>query len=477
MATRMDTVRRSETHPGVDSFDRVNRDVLKLLGKPGKGYFILLSIVLAVLAWGLFAFAAQTVLGIGMSGLINPVGWGVYITTFVFWVGIAHSGTLISAVLYLFRARWRQSIYRAAEAMTVFAVLTAGLFPIIHLGRPWLFYYLLPYPNQRGIWPNFRGPLLWDVFAVSTYLTVSATFFLVGMIPDIAAARDATTVPWRKKLYTVLSFGWRGTDTEWRHFTKAYLLLAALATPLVLSVHSVVSWDFAVSIVPGWHTTIFAPYFVAGAIFSGLAMVITLVIPIRKIFGLEAYFTPRHFDAMAKMVLITGMVVFYAYMTEFFMAWYSFEVGERHIFWNRAFGDYWWATWIMLTCNGIIPMLLWSPKIRVNIPALFVITVFVNIGMWFERYVIIVTSLAQEYEPWQWRNYMPSWVEMSILAMSFAWFFMWFLLFMRVLPAVSVAELKEVLPAPMRWGKQAHTDAAKPGGYSQGRIGPEDHRE
>jgi Ni/Fe-hydrogenase subunit HybB-like protein len=476
MATDIKIVRRSETHPGVDSYDRVNRDVLKLLSKPGKGYFILLSVVLAVLAWGLFAFAAQTVLGIGMSGLINPVGWGVYITTFVFWVGIAHSGTLISAVLYLFRARWRQSIYRAAEAMTVFAVLTAGLFPIIHLGRPWLFYYLLPYPNQRGIWPNFRGPLLWDVFAVSTYLTVSATFFLIGMIPDIAAARDATTVPWRKKLYTVLSFGWRGTDTEWRHFTKAYLLLAALATPLVLSVHSVVSWDFAVSIVPGWHTTIFAPYFVAGAIFSGLAMVITLIIPIRKMFGLEAYFTPRHFDAMAKMVLVTGMVVFYAYMTEFFIAWYSFEVPERHIFWNRAFGDYWWATWIMLTCNGIIPMLLWSPKIRVNIPALFVITVFVNIGMWFERYVIIVTSLAQEYEPWQWRNYMPSWVEMSILAMSFAWFFMWFLLFMRVLPAVSVAELKEVLPAPMRWGKggQHGGDHAKPGGFSHGKIGPED---
>jgi molybdopterin-containing oxidoreductase family membrane subunit len=285
------------------------------------------------------------------------------------------------------------------------------------------------------------------------------------MIPDIAAARDGTTVPWRRKLYTVLAFGWRGTASEWRHFSKAYLYLAALATPLVLSVHSVVSWDFAMSTVPGWHTTIFAPYFVAGAIFSGLAMVITIIVPIRKIFNLEAYFTPRHFDAMGKMVLVTGMVVFYAYLTEFFMAWYSFETPERAIFINRATGDYWWATWIMLTCNGIIPMLLWSRKVRTNIPALFTITIFVNIGMWFERFVIIVTSLAHEFEPWQWRNYQPSWVEMAIVAGSFAWFAMWFLLFLRVLPAVSIAELKEVLPAPLR---RVRAGVAE----SHGKIGP-----
>ncbi|MBR9988923.1 MAG: polysulfide reductase NrfD [Gemmatimonadetes bacterium] len=462
----MATVIRSETHPDVSEYGEVNRDVLSLLGKPGRSYYILLAIVLVVLAIGAFAWFTQVVLGIGMSGLITPVSWGAYITTFVFWVGIAHSGTLISAVLFLFRARWRQSIYRAAEAMTVFAVMTAGLFPIIHLGRPWVFYYLLPYPSQRQIWPNFRSPLLWDVFAVGTYLTVSATFFLLGMIPDIAAARDGTTVPWRKKLYTVMSFGWRGTANEWRHFSKAYLYLAALATPLVLSVHSVVSWDFAMSIVPGWHTTIFAPYFVAGAIFSGLAMVITIIVPIRKIFKLEAYFTPRHFDAMAKMVLVTGMVVFYAYLTEFFMAWYSFETPEREIFVWRLTGDYWWATWIMLTCNGIIPMLLWSRKVRVSIPALFTITIFVNIGMWFERFVIIVTSLAHEYEPWQWRNYQPSWVEMAIVAGSFAWFAMWFLLFLRVLPAVSIAELKEVLPAPLR--RHGRAGVAE----SHGRIGP-----
>ena len=460
----MATVIRSETHPEVASYGDVNRDVLKLLSKPGRPYFIILGAVLAVLAIGIFAWMTQVILGIGMSGLMNPVGWGVYITTFVFWVGIAHSGTLISAILYLFRARWRQSIYRVAEAMTVFAVMTAGLFPIIHLGRPWVFYYLLPYPNQRQLWPNFRGPLLWDVFAVGTYFTVSATFFLLGMIPDIAAARDGTTVPWRKKVYTVMSFGWRGTDREWKHFTRAYLYLAALATPLVLSVHSVVSWDFAVSIVPGWHSTIFAPYFVAGAIFSGLAMVITIVIPIRKIFHLEAYFTPRHFDAMAKLILLTGLVVSYAYIAEIFLTWYSQETPhlEGQYIYGSIRYDYWWAVCIMLICNGVIPQLLWLRKVRVNIAALFVITIFINIGMWFERFVIIVSSLAREYEPWQWRTYQPSWVEMAILAGSFAWFFMWFLLFLRLLPAVSVAELKEVLPAPLRFGRKK-TTAVGPG--------------
>ena len=317
----MATAIRSETHPEITSYEEVNRDVLKLLGRPGRAYFILLAAAIALVGLGGFAWFAQIYLGIGMSGLRNPVGWGSYITTFVFWVGIGHAGTLISAILLLFRAHWRQSIYRAAEAMTIFAVMTAGPFPIIHLGRPWLFYYLLPYPNQRQIWPNFRSPLVWDVFAVSTYFTVSATFFIIGMVPDIAAARDATTVPWRKRLYTIMALGWRGTDREWKNFTRAYLYLAALATPLVLSVHSVVSWDFAMSIVPGWHSTIFAPYFVAGAIFSGLAMVITILIPIRKIFGLEAYFTPKHFDAMAKLILTTGLVVTFAYLSEVFLTW------------------------------------------------------------------------------------------------------------------------------------------------------------
>jgi Ni/Fe-hydrogenase subunit HybB-like protein len=451
----MSTVIRSETHPGVDRYEDVNKDVLKLLGKPGRIYWLLLALAVAGVGLLAFSFFVQMYLGIGMSGLMNPISWGVYITTFVFWVGIAHSGTLISAILFLFRARWRQSIYRAAEAMTVFAVMTAGLFPIIHLGRPFIFYWLIPYPNQRLLWPNFKSPLVWDVFAISTYLIVSATFFVIGMIPDIAAARDSTPVRWRKKLYTVLSFGWKGSGRQWRHFNRAYLYLAALATPLVLSVHSVVSWDFAMSIVPGWHSTIFAPYFVAGAIFSGLAMVITLLVPIRKVFGLEDYFTNKHFDAMSKLILLTSLIVGYAYLAEVFLVWYSQEPphAEGQYIISGLSGNYWWATSIMLICNMVVPQLLWSKKVRTSIPALFVITIFINIGMWFERFVIIVTSLAKEYEPWQWSVYKPSWVEMGIMVGSFGWFFMWFLIFMRLLPAVSVAELKEVLPAPRRWGR------------------------
>ncbi|MFP4623133.1 MAG: NrfD/PsrC family molybdoenzyme membrane anchor subunit [Gemmatimonadota bacterium] len=448
----MPKVIRSETHPDVGRYGEVNRDVLKLLGKPGRVYWILLAAAVAAVGLLAFAFITQVYLGIGVTGLMNPISWGVYITTFVFWVGIAHSGTLISAILFLFRARWRQSIYRAAEAMTVFAVMTAGLFPIIHLGRPFIFYWLIPYPNQRMLWPNFKSPLVWDVFAISTYLIVSATFFVIGMLPDIAAARDSTTVSWRKKLYTVLSFGWRGSGRQWLHFNRAYLYLAALATPLVLSVHSVVSWDFAMSTVPGWHSTIFAPYFVAGAIFSGLAMVITLLIPIRKIFGLEAYFTEKHFDAMSKLILLTGLIVTYAYATEVFLVWYHGDPAhaEGQYIVAGLSGNYWWSTAIMLVCNAVIPQLLWSKKVRTSIPALFVITIFINIGMWFERFVIIVNSLAKEYEPWQWNVYEPTWVEMAVMVGSFGWFFMWFLLFMRLLPAVSVAELKEVLPAPRR---------------------------
>jgi len=459
---------RSETHPGIRRYADVNRDVLRILTRPGRTYYILLAIAIAGVGLLGFSFFSQVYLGIGLTGLMNPVMWGVYITTFVFWVGIAHSGTLISAILFLFRARWRQSIYRVAEAMTVFAVMTAGLFPIIHLGRPFIFYWLMPYPNQRELWPNFASPLVWDVFAISTYLIVSATFFALGMIPDIAAARDSATVPWRKKLYTVLSLGWRGSGRQWLHFNRAYLYLAALATPLVISVHSVVSWDFAMSIVPGWHSTIFAPYFVAGAIFSGLAMVITLLIPIRKIFGLEAYFTPRHFDAMSKLVLVTGLIVLYAYLTEIFMVWYSgkpYKAEGQYIIAAIA-GPYWWAGVIMVFCNAVVPQLLWSSRIRVNLPALFVITIFINIGMWFERFVIIVASLAREYEPWQWNVYKPGWVEMGILVGSFAWFAMWFLLFIRLLPPVSVAELKEVLPTPRR--RRRAVSAPPDTGLSQG---------
>lgn len=449
MATATDTERGALTHPDVETFAEVNRDVLKILSRPGLGWWLLLAIAAAGVGLFFGAWGLQIWRGIGVTGLNAPVGWGVYITTFVFWVGIAHSGTLISAILFLFRAPWRQSVYRLAEAMTVFAVMTAGLFPLIHVGRVWHAYWLIPYPNSRYLWPNFRSPLVWDVFAVTTYFTVSAVFFYLGTIPDLAAARDQA-VGLRKKLYQVISLGWRGTDREWHHFSKAYIFLAALATPLVLSVHSVVSWDFAVSIVPGWHATVFAPYFVAGAIFSGVAMVITLAVPMRKLFGLEKYLTVKHFDALAKLCLLTSFIVLYAYLTEFFMAWYSGEAVERASFWNRLFGSYWWASWTMLVCNGLVPQMLWFRRVRHSISALFAISIFINIGMWFERYVIIVTSLSHEYQPFAWGVYRPSLVEMGILLGSFCWFGFWFLLFTRLLPPVAIAELKEVLRMPFR---------------------------
>ena len=444
------------THPDVHHLSDVNRDVLKILSRPGKGWWALFAMACAGVGLFFGMWGWQIYKGIGVAGLSAPVGWGTYITTFVFWVGIAHSGTLISAILFLFRAPWRQAVYRLAEAMTVFAVMTAGLFPLIHVGRVWHAYWLIPYPNSRFLWPNFKSPLIWDVFAVTTYFTVSATFFFLGCIPDIAAARDQAT-GLRKKFYSLISMGWRGSDAQWHHFGKAYIFLAALATPLVLSVHSVVSWDFAMAIVPGWHATIFAPYFVAGAIFSGVGMVITLAVPMRKIFGLEAYLTIKHFDALAKLCLLTSLIVLYAYLSEFFMAWYSGEEIERAAFWNRLFGTYWWATWTMLACNGMVPILLWFKRVRHSIAALFVISIFINIGMWFERYVIVVTSLHHEYEPWAWGIYRPSIYEVSILIGSFAWFGFWFLLFTRLLPPVAIAELKEVLPPPLRkQRKEAH---------------------
>ncbi len=457
----MATEIRSVFHPEVENYEQVNRDAMRLLSKPGPGYLALVGLSAALVGLAAVAFFYQIYYGIGFAGITNPGGWGTFITTFVFWVGIGHAGTLISAILYLFRAPWRQSIYRLAEAMTVFAVLTAALFPIIHIGRPWFFYWLLPLPSQRELWPNFRSPLLWDVFAVTTYLTVSATFFFVGLVPDIAAARDSTTVPWRKKVYTILALGWRGTDREWKNFTRAYLFLAALATPLVLSVHSVVSWDFAVSIVPGWHTTIFAPYFVAGAILSGVAMVVTIAVPLRKIFRWEAYLTQLHFDRLAKLLLLTSIIVGFAYATEYFMAWYSAELFERDVFWDRLFGDYWFAGWSMVIFNAVLPQLLWFPKIRQNLNAFFIITIFVNIGMWYERFVIIIPSLSHSYEPWKFLNYHMSYTEAAILLGSFGWFFMLFLLFLRFLPTLSIAEIKEILPPPMRGKGHDHDDAAQ----------------
>ncbi len=445
----MAVIAQPEPVTAVPTYREITRDIVATLGRPGRLYWIALGSALLVLAIGVGALLYQIRYGLGVAGYAPPVMWGVYITTFVFWVGIAHCGTLVSAILYLFRSAWRTAVYRTAEVMTVFAVLTAGLFPLIHVGRIWYAYWLIPYPNQRQIWVNFKSPLLWDVFAVTTYLIVSTVFLTVGLIPDVASARDKAS-GWRKKLYQWVSLGWKGTDQQWRHYLKAYLYLAAFATPLVLSVHSVVSWDFAMSIVPGWHTTIFAPYFVAGAIYSGLAMVVTLLVPLRSAFKLERYIHEDHFENLAKLILITGMIVGYAYVVEFFIAWYSGNPFERAAFWNRAFGDYWWATWTMIVCNAFLPLLLWFRKIRRSIPAMFLISLFVNLGMWFERFVIIVVSLSFEYEPFAHGHYTPSWVDWAILAGSFGWFFTWFLLFAKNFPMVSIAEVKEIIPMPRR---------------------------
>lgn len=432
------------------TYARVNDDIIRMLDKPTFKWWALFLPTLFFVGFGLFCFIYQVYSGLGVAGYRHPVFWGVYITDFVFWVGIAHSGTLISAILFLFRANFRMSIYRIAEAMTVFAVLTAGLFPIIHLGRPWNFYWLFPYPNQRELWVNFKSPLLWDVFAVSTYLTVSALFFFIGMIPDIAAIRDRVTEAPRKIIYSILSLGWKGSNWEWLHYSRAYLFFAAFATPLVLSVHSVVSWDFAMSNLPGWHTTIFAPYFVAGAIFSGLGMVIMLTIPIRKIFHLEDYITLDNYDGMAKLIMLTSGIIGYAYAAEFFMAWYSGNPAEWGQFYYRITGEYAIFYWIMIICNVIIPLPLWFKSVRRNLKILFIMSIFINIGMWFERFNIIVISLSHGFDPAAWGIYKPSWVEVGITVGSFAWFLMFFLIFLKTLPPVSIAEMKEILPVPKK---------------------------
>ena len=450
MATLATPIAATPVHDqALPTYAETTRDVIATLQPPGRKYYVGLGFVLLGLAFGAFGWGWQLRYGLGVTGYQPPIFWGTYIACFVFWVGIAHSGTLISAILLLFRSTWRTAVYRCAEMMTVFAVMTAGLFPVLHLGRAWYAYWVFPYPNFRGVWSNFRSPLVWDVFAISTYLTVSATFLTMGLIPDFAAVRDRA-IGWRKQLYSLLSFGWKGSDREWRHFGRMYLYLAGFATPLVLSVHSVVSWDFAMAIVPGWHATIFAPYFVAGAIFSGCAMVITILVPLRRAYHLERYIQVRHFENLAKVCLLTGLIVAYAYGVEFLMAWYSGNPFERASFYNRAFGDYWWATWIMLSCNVFVPQLLWFKKLRTNLSVLFVVSILINVGMWFERWVIIVTGLSHEYEPWQWTYYFFRWPEIAILVGSFCWFSMWFLLAIKFLPVVAISELKEALPPPLK---------------------------
>jgi Ni/Fe-hydrogenase subunit HybB-like protein len=413
---------------------------------PPRAWYIAFAISSALTAVLLAMIGYLFFKGVGVWGLNIPVGWAFDITNFVWWVGIGHAGTLISAILFLFRQKWRTGINRFAEAMTIFAVVCAGIFPGIHVGRPWLIWWVFPLPNTMGVWPNFRSPLLWDVFAVGTYMTVSLMFWYMGMIPDLATLRDRAKTRIRGLIYGLLALGWRSSNRHWHRYEVAYLLLAALATPLVLSVHSVVSFDFATSQVPGWHTTIFPPYFVAGAIFSGFAMVLTLLIPSRQLFGLKEIITMRHLENMAKILMATGMMVGFGYMTEFFIAWYSGSPPERFTFLNRALGPYSWAYWTMITCNVLVPQVFWSKKARTSLAVLLVVSILVNVGMWFERFVIIVTSLSRDYLPSSWGHYRPTWVELLTFAGSIGLFMTLFLLFLRYLPMVAMAEVKSVMP-------------------------------
>ncbi len=410
------------------------------------GWYVAIGISSLLLLNLLVMIAYQVWNGVGVWGNNVPVGWGWPIVDFVFWVGIGHAGTLISAILFLFRQRWRTSINRAAEAMTIFAVICALLFPTIHVGRIWVIYWTLPIPNQMDMWPQFKSPLLWDVFAVSSYFIVSLLFWYVGLIPDLATLRDRARSFIRQRVLGIFSMGWTGSNRHWRNYEKAYLLLAGLATPLVLSVHSVVSFDFAVSIVPGWHTTIFPPYFVAGAIFSGFAMVVTLMVIARKVYGIEDLITLNHLEKMNIIILLTGSMVGFAYITEFFIAWYS-QVGyEQYAFINRATGPYAWAYWIMMSCNLIAPQVFWFKRLRRNVPLMFAISILVNIGMWFERFVITVISLHRDYLPSSWGYFTPTWVDVMTFAGSFGLFLTLFLLFLRFAPMVALSEVKGVVP-------------------------------
>ena len=414
---------------------------------PRKWYFaIALTSSITVMLGLMLLYLAIT--GIGVWGNNRPVYWAWDITNFVFWIGIGHAGTLISAILFLFRQKWRTSINRAAEAMTLFAVACAGIFPLFHTGRPWRAYWLFPIPNaDLSMWQNFRSPLIWDVFAVSTYATVSALFWYVGLVPDLATLRDRAKAKIRQWVFGALSLGWRGSARHWRNYEMAYLILAGLSTPLVLSVHTIVSFDFATSLIPGWHTTIFPPYFVAGAIFSGFAMVMTLMVIARWALDLQNLITMKHLENMNKIMLATGTIVGYAYATEFFIAWYSGNPYERFTFINRALGPYAWAYWTMISCNVISPQLFWFKKLRNSIPVMFVLSIFINIGMWFERFVIIATSLHRDFLPSSWGYFRPTIVDILTFTGTFGLFLTLFLLFIRALPMIAIAEVKGVVAA------------------------------
>ena len=424
------------------TFEQINTTVLDTLAKPSRTYWAIVAAVFGGVVMFVGCWAYQIYRGLGVAGMNTPVHWGTYLINFVFWVGIAHSGTLISAILFLFRAGWRNPIARAAETMTVFAVMVAGMFPLIHIGRVWVIFYMLPFPNQRLLWPNFSSPLIFDIVAISTYFTVSSMFWYTGLIPDFAIIRDRSEGV-RKKIFGVLALGWTGRSKQWLNYARGYLLFAGLATPLVISVHSVVSWDFALGVIPGWHTTIFAPYFVAGAIHSGLAMVLTLMIPLRKVFKYEKIITINVLESVAKTIVFTGLIVGFAYGTEVFIAWYSGNIIEMESFWWRAFGDYAIPYWIMVICNTVIPLAFLFKKVRTSIVTLFAISIVVNIGMWFERFVIIIGSVAHDFLPNAWGYFTPTLLELAIMVGGFCVFFLLFLLFAKHLPSVSMTEMKE----------------------------------
>ncbi|MBA3538781.1 MAG: polysulfide reductase NrfD [Deltaproteobacteria bacterium] len=421
----------------------------QLLGTParrgGRGWRIAFGISGALTLLLVICIVHTVSTGIGVWGNNVPVGWAFGIINFVFWIGIGHAGTFISAILYLFEQRWRTSINRFAEAMTLFAVIQAALFPLLHLGRPWFFYWLLPYPSVMEVWPQVRSALPWDAAAITTYFTVSLVFWFLGLVPDLAALRDHAPTRRRRLIYGVFALGWRGTATAWRHYRLAYLLLAGLATPLVLSVHSIVSSDFAIGLTPGWHSTIFPPFFVAGAIFSGFAMVLTLIIPTRAVFQMHNVITPRHLDNCAKLILTTGLLVSYGYIAEFFIAWYSGDEAERYQFFHgRPFGPNNLVFWTMIVCNVLVPQLFWWRRIRRSVIALFIISLLINVGMWSERFVIIVQSLQREFLPSAWASYSPTWVDLGLLAGTFGFFAFLFLTFLRVIPFVAATEMKEL---------------------------------
>jgi Ni/Fe-hydrogenase subunit HybB-like protein len=450
---RTSDVRRVETtdlpvigpgHTFASITDKISSIVLSKRTPPGwfLGFLLSFSLVMALV----YGIGLLLIKGVGVWGINIPIAWGFAIVNFVWWIGIGHAGTLISAILLLLNQRWRTSINRFAEAMTLFAVMCAGMFPLLHLGRPWLFYWLFPYPNTMNVQPQFRSPLVWDVFAVATYFTVSLLFWFVGLIPDLATLRDRARNLWGKIIYGMLAMGWRGSARHWHRYEIAYLLLAGLATPLVVSVHTVVSFDFTIAILPGWHSTIFPPYFVAGAIYSGFAMVLTLAIPLRKFYGLEDFITTRHLDNMGKVMLATGMIVAYGYLMEFFMAWRSGNKFEWYMTLNRVRGPYWPVYWSVLLCNVFLPQMLWSRRVRRSTLALFLISLVINTGMWLERYLIVVVSLHRDFMPSAWGMYRATVWDYAVFIGTIGFFTFMMFLFIRFLPAISIFEMRTLLP-------------------------------